>query len=151
MRGVSRWPVAAVGVLAALLCASSAVAGPKDLPIKYVGGDVCVDVAESAEIYSDYSRNWGKSKKVEWIVDEDQRQMYHWQVVHKGDGDDLIGPVEPIACDKKKTESKKTREVAEGDQAEWVYKIVVSECGDDGEQGEVMCETDPIIVIKGGP
>lgn len=149
MRGELRWPAAAVAL--AVLGGTPAEAGPKDVPIKYVGGETCVEVAESVEIYADHGHNWGKSKKVEWIVDKEQRKRYHWQVVYKGDGDDLIGPVEPIACSEKKTESKKTRDVSEGERAEWVYKVVVSECGDDGSVAEVMCETDPIIVIKGGP
>lgn len=151
MRAELRWPIVPVGFALVVLTTSVAGAWPKDVPIKYVGGDACVEVAESVEIYADHSRNWGKSKKVEWIVDRDQRGQYHWQVVHKGDGEDLIGPVEPVDCRSKKTESKKTRDVAEGEQAEWVYKVVVSECDDDGGPGEVLCETDPVIIINGGP
>ncbi len=151
MRGEYRWPAAGAGLVLIVLSAAPVVASPKDLPMKYVGGDTCVDVAPTAEIRADHPSNRGKSKKVEWIVDKDQRREYHWQIVYKGDGEDLIGPVEPIGCSEKKTDSKKTRDVAEGDQREWVYKVVVSECDEDGSVGEVLCETDPIIIIKGGP
>ncbi len=123
----------------------------KDVPIRYVGGDECVQVAESVEIYADQPWNEGKQKKVEWIVDDEQKHMYYWEIIYKGDGEDLIGPVAPIDCKKKKTDSKETRDVGQGEIYNWVYKVVVYECDENREPGPLMCETDPVIVIKGGP
>ena len=126
-------------------------AGPKEVRIRKADDGSCVDVPESVEIYAANGVNPGfaKSKKAEWKAD--QRGEYYWEVVYKGDGDDLLGPIDPIDCSERKTKSKDTDKVAQGNTEDWVYKIVVHECDEDGQKGAFVCETDPIIVIKGGP
>lgn len=151
MRGGSRSFAIFVGAAIAVMGSTGVEAKPKDTAVEYVGGSTCVEVAASVEIYSDHWRNWGKPKRVEWTTVDDQKHQYYWEIVYKGNGDDLIGSVDPIDCSSRTTGSKTTRDVGEGAQAEWVYKIVVSQCDEEGNQDEVLCETDPIIIINGGP
>ncbi len=113
--------------------------------IVYVGPDAPCAVALAPEIYAPRFGNLGKCKKVRWWVDDSLG--YEWKIVHnpaKGTAsvrDQLGGPY-AISANHNTVESERVKKNAQKQDADWAYKIEVS------DHGAPVCTADPIIIIR---
>ena len=129
--------------------ASMQLTGPMKPPVKlFYDGSTCWGEPDPVDIWKDKVwSNWFKPHKVTWEVDESVEGSFWWEIVGKG-GDDPLGPVDPIECNKKKTKSLKAKGNLPGDPLEWDYAIVVYECTGNNSQGSEVCRKDPRVHIQ---
>ncbi len=113
-------------------------------------GDTCVLTDPlTATIWKDKNNNSGKPKKVRWWIPRDQKGVYYFEIVHKGDpAENWLNTVEAIDCNSNHTTSIKPDpdDLPSGD-VDWPYRVTVFQCTEAGDQGECLCQTDPIIRI----
>jgi len=112
-------------------------------------GDSCVSTdPPSASIWKDVNHG-SKPKKVRWWISDGQQDQYYWEIVYKGadSAKNWLGTVDPIECNDNHTTSIKPNPDDLGSGGlDWPYQITVYECTD-GEQGDCLCKTDPLIRI----
>lgn len=114
-------------------------------------GGTCVEVDPGeADIHK---KGFGKTKRVEWKA---ETEGHYWKIEFKPFTDpvtgklwntDYLGAVPPIECAENSTESGAASKDFSG-QLQWHYKILVYECDNSGQQGNLVCEQDPMVRIK---
>lgn len=113
----------------------------------------CVEVLPAA-VWKEWpdGKNSGKPKRVKWWVDNAQKKQYYWEIVFKGPaGQDYLGPVDAIDC--KGRQWTRTSKIAKSDEVpagdlEWLYKVTVYSCDDNGVQDQCLCQSDPRVHIQ---
>ncbi len=121
----------------------------------------CVDVLET-DIWKEWmdGRNATMAKRVKWVVDNSQKDLYYWKIAWKKSTgeEDYLGPVDPIECRGRDWTwttkvgrgdgvSDKTGTIVPPEADGWTYQVTVYKC--DGKNEPVcLCMSDPRVGIR---